>query len=66
MTNIKEKQQSVLKRDINGFYRVAEVNPVYKCEWIFVSNMVEIDEALKIKEEKEKHFPKFQYYIASV
>lgn len=56
----------LLTRIFFGFYRVREVNAIYECGWIFVSNEVNRAEAEKIQEKHEKQNPHLLYHIVPV
>jgi len=60
------EQQPKLSKPLKGVYRVCEVNTVYECGWIFVSNEVDIDEAIRTQEEFEKRCPHLNYSIVAV
>lgn len=54
------------KIPLKGFFRVCETNPVYECGWIFVSNELNIEDAIVHKERYEKLFPHLTYTIVPV
>lgn len=60
------KEQPKLHKPLKGVYRVCETNPIYECGWIFVSNELDIDDALDLQAKYEKERPHLTYSIVAL